>query len=297
MNVISLVEQYFKGNQIASFVDEFGMMWFHGSQTCTALGYVNPRAVIANLDEDERQKIDIGRNTDVWYVNEPGIYNLILGSKKTEAKEFKRWLTHEILPSIRKTGIAIDESRFDVEEVERLKAVVAERDLRLKNILKPAKKLIDGYDYEFQQKRHMLVFGFFDTMHPIKYRNFSQVLSEIGRYGFVYDKERFSIALALFKERYNQELEKKGYDYQMVKIKMTDSTNIIRSTSLDMFFDCIYDSMREDGDIANIGTTSNMNKFQDIFGVKCGEHAEKDWSKHNNNYEYVKDLKESLEIE
>ena len=59
---------------------------------------------IDSLDEDERAKFNLGRQGDAWVINEPGLYSLILRSRKPEAKAFKRWVTHEVLPTIRKTG-------------------------------------------------------------------------------------------------------------------------------------------------------------------------------------------------
>src|SRR5690625_1845425 len=59
---------------------------------------------VGRLDEDERAKFNLGRQGDTNIVNEYGLYSLILASRKPEAKRFKRWITHEVLPSIRKTG-------------------------------------------------------------------------------------------------------------------------------------------------------------------------------------------------
>ena len=71
--------------------------------------FSNPRTALANhVDEDDVRSQDIidnmGRNQVSNYVTEFGAYDLILGSRKKEAKAFKRWVTHEVLPSIRKTG-------------------------------------------------------------------------------------------------------------------------------------------------------------------------------------------------
>lgn len=60
------------------------------------------------LDEDERNSVPVtdslGRNQETFIINEPGLYSLILRSRKPEAKQFKRWITHEVIPTIRKTG-------------------------------------------------------------------------------------------------------------------------------------------------------------------------------------------------
>lgn len=84
--------------------------YFVAIDVCNALDLKNPTMVISRLDEDERTKFNLGRQGETNLVNEYGLYNLILASRKKEAKEFKRWITHEVLPNIRKHGMyATDE--------------------------------------------------------------------------------------------------------------------------------------------------------------------------------------------
>lgn len=84
--------------------------WFMGRDVCKALGYVNNRKALQDhVDtEDKRDGVtirdSIGRMQKGIVVNESGLYSLILGSKLDSAKDFKRWVTSEILPTIRKTG-------------------------------------------------------------------------------------------------------------------------------------------------------------------------------------------------
>ena len=78
--------------------------WFVASDVCKALEISNPTIATQRLDNDERSKFNLGRQGEVNIVNEYGLYNLILTSRKPEAKKFKRWITHEVIPSIRKTG-------------------------------------------------------------------------------------------------------------------------------------------------------------------------------------------------
>lgn len=89
--------------------DEAGAPWFNAGDLCAVLGFSNPRDAIANhVDADDVAKRDIidnlGRTQSVNHVNESGMYALIFGSTKPEAKKVKRWVTSEVLPSIRKTG-------------------------------------------------------------------------------------------------------------------------------------------------------------------------------------------------
>ena len=74
---------------------------------CIALDLSNPTIAVSRLDEDERAKFNLGRQGDVTIVNEPGLYTLVLGSRKPGAKAFKRWITHEVIPVIRKHGAYI----------------------------------------------------------------------------------------------------------------------------------------------------------------------------------------------
>jgi prophage antirepressor-like protein len=77
---------------------------FVAADVCRALGLSNPSRAVARLDADERSNFKLGRQGEANVVNEYGLYNLVLSSRKPEAKAFKRWITHEVIPAIRKTG-------------------------------------------------------------------------------------------------------------------------------------------------------------------------------------------------
>jgi anti-repressor protein len=84
-----------------------GEPWFVAADVCRALAIGNPSMALDRLDDDERTLISIegaSNGKPVNGVNEPGLYSLVLGSRKPEAKAFKRWITHEVIPAIRKTG-------------------------------------------------------------------------------------------------------------------------------------------------------------------------------------------------
>ena len=81
-----------------------GQTWWVLKDVCEVLGITNPSIVAARLDEDERAKFDLGRQGETNIITESGLYSVILRSDKAEAKRFKRWITHEVLPSIRKRG-------------------------------------------------------------------------------------------------------------------------------------------------------------------------------------------------
>ena len=84
-----------------------GEPWFVLKDVCDVLGISKYRDVVERLDEDERAlvKVDtLGGVQNMIAVNESGLYNVILRSDKPEAKPFRKWVTSEVLPSIRKTG-------------------------------------------------------------------------------------------------------------------------------------------------------------------------------------------------
>lgn len=112
-----------------------GEPWFIAADVCRALEIANPRDALSRLDSDE--KADVGltdtssngvtQSRTFNIVNEPGLYTLVLGSRKPEAKAFKRWVTHEVVPAIRRTGMYATNELLDnpdllIEAATRLKA-------------------------------------------------------------------------------------------------------------------------------------------------------------------------------
>lgn len=106
MNEIRVFEHEKFGKVRAVVID--GEPWFVAKDVAVILGYNNPRDAVRNhvYDDDKGvEKIDTpGGKQKFTIVNESGIYSLIFGSRKTDAKEFKHWVTSEILPSVRKYG-------------------------------------------------------------------------------------------------------------------------------------------------------------------------------------------------
>lgn len=98
--------QIFKNNEFGEIrtVTKNNEPWFVAIDVCNALELSNPTVVVGRLDEDERTKFNLGRQGMTNIVSEYGLYNLILASRKKEAKKFKRWITHDVIPSIRKHG-------------------------------------------------------------------------------------------------------------------------------------------------------------------------------------------------
>ena len=86
-----------------------GDPWFVAADVCKALEIANSADTMSRLDADENTLVSTegipgAKNPQMRLVSESGLYSLILGSRKAEARDFKRWITHDVLPSIRKTG-------------------------------------------------------------------------------------------------------------------------------------------------------------------------------------------------
>ena len=119
----------FEGNEVRTSF-KYGNVWWVAKDVCDVLGIKNNRDVIARLDTDEKgvDTIDtLGGQQEVSVINESGLYNIILLSRKPEAKKFRRWITHDVLPSIRKHGLyAVDEVLANpdilIKALEELKA-------------------------------------------------------------------------------------------------------------------------------------------------------------------------------
>lgn len=93
-----------------------GEPWFVATDVCKVLDISNPSQALRRLDRDEYTLISnegIGKGKPVNAVNEPGLYALILRSRKPEAHAFRRWITHDVLPSIQKHGAYITNDTLD----------------------------------------------------------------------------------------------------------------------------------------------------------------------------------------
>ena len=118
--------------------------WFVGKDVATALGYTNPRDALAkHVDEEDRTKgmeernvtpsikDSLGREQYPVYINESGVYALVFGSKLPTARAFKRWVTHEVLPAIRKTGSYHASGSYMIDDpIERARAWIREQEER-----------------------------------------------------------------------------------------------------------------------------------------------------------------------
>lgn len=122
----------FKGASLRTLTDEAGEPWFVAKDVCDILELTNPAVALQSLDDDEKTNLS---NSYVWsepgrrplIISEPGLYRLVMRSRKPEAKEFQRWVTHEVLPAIRKTGGYIPTTDADDDMTILAKAVMIGR--------------------------------------------------------------------------------------------------------------------------------------------------------------------------
>lgn len=118
----------FKGASLRTLTDEAGEPWFVLKDCMSILDLGNPTETVKMFDDDEfstTEVIDsIGRRQQAYIISEPGLYRLVMRSRKPEAKEFQRWVTHEVLPQIRKTGGYIPTTDADDDMTILAKAVM-----------------------------------------------------------------------------------------------------------------------------------------------------------------------------
>lgn len=124
------IQQFdFRGASLRTLTDEAGEPWFVAKDVCDILELGNTTNALRALDEDEKTNFtncNVAQNGGraPLIISEPGLYKLIMRSRKPEAKEFQRWVTHEVLPQIRKTGGYIPTSETDDDMTILAKAVM-----------------------------------------------------------------------------------------------------------------------------------------------------------------------------
>ncbi|WP_311376160.1 phage antirepressor [Anaerococcus lactolyticus] len=130
--------------EIRTILDDNKEPWFVAIDICNVLELKNPTVAVGRLDEDERTKYNLGRQGLTNMVNEYGLYNLILASRKKEARDFKRWITHDVLPAIRRDGGYMVVNQGESEEAILARAMII------------AKKNIDRLELESKKKDQII---------------------------------------------------------------------------------------------------------------------------------------------
>jgi hypothetical protein len=127
------------GEHLIRTMDRDGTPWFVASDVCSALGLENTSHAVDRLDSDEKgitNSDTLGGTQKVIIINEPGLYRLLFKSRKAEAKAFQRWVYHEVLPAIRRTGSFGDPHRVFSGFVAELIAMGVSPDLAVRAGLK-----------------------------------------------------------------------------------------------------------------------------------------------------------------
>lgn len=137
------------------------ILWFVAADISKILDYSETSVMLRRLDEDETMKIVpteiVGTSSmarEITLINESGLYNAVLGSHKSEAKKFKKWVTSEVLPQIRQTGGYIPSNEDDSDEDILAKALlIANKKIELKN------KVIASKERQIQEQKPKVVFA------------------------------------------------------------------------------------------------------------------------------------------
>lgn len=160
-------------------------VWFVGKDVAEILGYTNtPKAIRDHVDDEDKltERIVLaGQNREVIVINESGLYSLILSSKLPKAKEFKHWVTADVLPSIRKTGSYTKPNAAPTElQLRRMNVMEQNAAIRRAKVLLAIGKasLIDKYEQICQCKAAELVAG--EQILPMPKTRKTYSATEIG---------------------------------------------------------------------------------------------------------------------
>lgn len=123
------IVKLYKDNPVR-IIEKDGEPWFVAKDVCDVLSIRNNRDAFVSLAEDEKDYVGItdaiGRERETAVVSEPGLYRLVFKSRKKEAESFKRWVTHDVLPSIRKNGAYLAPT-ISMEKLQNLIETIGEQ--------------------------------------------------------------------------------------------------------------------------------------------------------------------------
>ena len=169
-------------------VDVEGEPWFVGKDVAAVLGYTDVRqAIRKHVDDEDKGGVEMttpGGTQKVVCINESGLYALILSSKLPKAKQFKRWVTSEVLPSIRKTGGYTLPAMSEIEMIAAVAKVAAEQERRLKLVEGKLEAAVDEIHINDAQKYRLrsLVEEMAKFFAKQERKSYRQVISAIWRH-------------------------------------------------------------------------------------------------------------------
>jgi len=146
---------HFENLDIRTLTKEDGSIWFVGVDVCKAIDIQNSSQAFSRLEEDEVYNLyltdSLGRNQNTTIISESGLYSLILTSNKPEAKQFKRWITGEVIPSIRKTGSYSIQKPKELSKIEWIQIALKTEEEKVK--LQEEKERAEKIAQENKQQR------------------------------------------------------------------------------------------------------------------------------------------------
>ena len=207
-------------------VERDGEPWFVAADVCNVLDLSNPTIAVSRLDEDERAKFNLGRQGDATIVNEPGLYTVVLGSRKPEAKAFKRWITHEVIPIIRKTGAYSTrkpDSYMIDDPIARAQRWIEEAQERL-----ALQETIDEQRKEIEYKENIII-GFVEDIDlATKRQRINQIIKHNVRGGALI-ADRWEMLYKEFEMKYHVNLKARmeSDTYANIKPKLKNKMDLI----------------------------------------------------------------------
>jgi|GEM_PF-1742583 len=150
-------------NHKVRIIERYGEPWFVAKDICEVLEIRNNRAAISSLAEDEKDDVaitdTIGRNQETTIISEPGLYRLIFKSRKKEAESFKRWVCHDVLPSIRKTGAYNSDISHLEAKIDALMSLISKEPEKIKTTVSSGYPSAEEVN-EFCSERHLPEIGY-----------------------------------------------------------------------------------------------------------------------------------------
>ena len=218
--------QIFKNEEFGEIrvVEIDGEPYFVGKDVASVLGYAKPlNAISKHVDEDDSLKrglIDsLGRTQQTIVINESGLYSLILSSKLPNAKKFKRWVTSEVLPTIRKTGGYVNDEDlfintyfpFADDNTKTIFKSTLETVRKQNEIIASQKKTIENQNQDLMHKEDVII-GFVDEIDLAKKR---QVLNRVVRYKTNNYSQRWNELYKQFEMKYHIDLKRRMETYNL----------------------------------------------------------------------------------
>ena len=207
--------QIFKNDQFGEIrtISKYGQTWFVAKDISNILGYSETNRMTTRLDDDESISTRLeGMNMNSTLINESGLYSAVLGSQKFEAKQFKKWVTGEVLPTIRKTGGYINNEDLFINTY--LPYVDENTKLIFKNTLGMVRKqneIIALKDKVIDHKEEVIV-GLIDEITLAEKR---QVLNRVVRYRGANYQERWRELYKQFNMKYHINLKDRLEKYNI----------------------------------------------------------------------------------